>query len=211
MRKEAIHLLAAIAVACAAPAVALALGPVDGEVTVGYWLNDQSMAGLSNGADAMSGRAELWLFDRWGARAALFTSDPDTADRTRYGSVDVMLRLLSPTENNFLAVGLGWEDVDLGTENTSGARVVAQGRLSLVGILHAYGEVAYMPSLDDLTTARDLKGQEFDVGFGLEPAPFVTLRVGYRSTSIDMTSVDPGLGSMTLESNGYHAGVGIHF
>ncbi|NIM61698.1 MAG: hypothetical protein GTO30_08605, partial [Acidobacteria bacterium] len=59
--------------------------------------------------------------------AAIETSD--------YTSVDVMWRPFSPTQNNYVAVGLGWQQMDLNTiglqGDTGGVRVNVDGRIGL--------------------------------------------------------------------------------
>ncbi|UCF68677.1 MAG: outer membrane beta-barrel protein [Acidobacteriota bacterium] len=198
-----------------------ALGPVDGEVGVVWWANEQSMGldGTSVGsdADALGGRAEVWLVDRWGVRAGLYRAENDMLgdEKTDYGSLDVMARVLSVTERNYLAVGVGWEQIEFGSgagDETSGLRVIAEGRLGFGGIVYGYGQAAYMPSLDDFPGAKDVDGMEYDLGVSVEPAPFVSLRVGYRTTTVDFQG-DGALiaGNYSVETDGFHAGVGLHF
>ncbi len=207
-------LMAALAIG-SMPAVAA--GPVDGEASLVWWMSDGTVYGeggpeLDEGG--VGGRAEVWLFKRWGARAGLYRGGFDSSgDEVEYGNLDLLARVFSPTENNFVAVGLGWERIDLapGVE-TSGVRVVAEGRVGLVGIVHGYGQAAYLPDMDDFAGATDVDGMEYDFGVAIEPGPFMTIRAGYRNTTLDFTDtlVLPG-SPVESEAKGYHVGVGFHF
>lgn len=178
----------------------LAAGPIDGEVSAVWWANDfdtkSETASTSTDAGAPGLRAEMWMFNRYGLRASQFGSDPDGSDGADYTSVDVMWRALSPTENNFLAVGLGWQqmDVDGLDEATSGARVTVEGRVSLMGMLYAYGHGSYLPSLSDTDAAdpqqgefRDLDGYEYELGVAWNAMPFMDVHAGYRVNNMSFT------------------------
>lgn len=198
----------ALAVLVVSTTGAMALGPVDVEVGAYWWENDLDFAQDSSGAGAPGFRAELWLANRWGLRGSSFKSDPDEGDEVDYRSVDLLARLISPTENSYLAVGAGWETIDTGAGDTSGVRLAAEGRVGIVGVVYAYGQAAYFPDLDDVANAEDLKGKEFEVGLGVNPVPFLHLRGGYRKTEIDYTA---GGDDDSFSSDGFYAGVALKF
>jgi opacity protein-like surface antigen len=216
--------------ACALLAIgttpALAIGPVDGEIGAVYWANDFETAGASADAGAPGFHAELWLKD-FGLRATRFSSEPDVAqagvENSDYTSVDLMWKAFAPTENNYVAVGLGWEDVDLATigldGSTSGARVAVEGRVGFVGAVYGYAQAAYLPQLDDANsvvaglTFEEMEGLEYELGVQWKMLPFMSMRAGYRANNVDYKLVD-GLGgeeSDTVESTGFLAGLGFHF
>lgn len=215
--------------------MSLAAGPVDVEVGALYWHSDYSgsgVASLSSDAGSPAFRASLWLFNRYGVRAGVYRTDLDdfgSIENSDYTSVDFLWRPLSPTSNNYFAVGLGWQEMDLnaiGLEgDTSGLRVSAEGRVGLGTLFYLYGEGSYMPDLDEAVATtvgfgrfEDLSGQEYELGVSWKMAPFVNLRAGYRMHRVefDQTGLDPMLGfgnaqSGTAESDGYLLGLVFNF
>ncbi len=216
-------------------APALAVGPIDGEVGAVWWANEfQSTGGstaISGDGDAPGYRAELWLFKKYGVRAGQFSSDLGdlSMDNADYLSVDVMWKVFSPTENNYFAVGAGWQDMDLASVgldgNTSGARLTADGRVAAAGLVYFYGHASSLPSLDDADatiaadgTFEDLSGFETEVGVSVKLAPFVSLRGGYRTQTVDFTRTgfvplpgQPATVSGEVESDGFLAGLTFRF
>ena len=191
-----IALASVICLALAAPA--MAAGPLDGEVAAVWWANDfdsNSEAGASSTDGGAAGlRAQLWFKNKYGVKATQYGSDPADSDGADYTSVDVMWRPLSPTENNFVAVGLGWQQMDVaGLEDaTSGMRVSFEGRVGLVGMVYAYGNAAYLPSLEDAASAdaafgdyQDLESYEYEFGVAWNATPFVNVHAGYRANTLD--------------------------
>jgi hypothetical protein len=156
---------------------AQALGPVDGEVSAVWWNNeyavDEGGLGASEDAAAPGFLAELWLFNRYGLRAGVYSSDLDDVglDSSDYMSVDLLWRAFSPTENSFFALGAGWTEMDLSTigldGDTSGARLTAEGRVGIIALLYLYGQGAYMPALDDAPATDPALGR---FAHGIHPA-----------------------------------------
>jgi hypothetical protein len=218
-----------------AAAPALAIGPVDGEIGAVWWANDfevtEGGVGASASGDAPGYRVELWLFKRFGLEAAAYSSDLGSigADSSDYMNVDLLWRPISPTTNNFLAIGAGWQTMDLGTlgldGDTSGPRAVVEGRIGLVGPVYFYGLACYLPALDDARASdpavgefKDLHGYQVDAGVAWTILPFVSLRAGYRSQSVDYTRSGfvplPGEPSQVdgqVDSKGYIAGLSFRF
>ena len=213
-RKIFIVIGALVASAVAGSVAGQAAGPIDGEAAVVYWMSDGTALGdggpeLDSGA--ISGTAELWLFDRWGARAGIYQAEfADFDEDVQYGSLDVMAKVFELTRNNYLALGVGWEDIELRSAETSGLRIVAEGRVGFASMVYGYGQAAYLPKLDEFPGFEDVNGTEFDLGVAVEPMPFLTIRAGYRNTTIDYKET---LFSQDIESEakGYHLGLGFHF
>ena len=201
---------AALLVAGLAVAPSLAAGPVDGEVTAMYWISDTKFEVSGEGSDSVGSeaigfRAELWFIEKLGVSAGLFAADLEDTDETiDYNNLDVKWRLISPTENNFLAVGAGWQQIDVGGEDTGGVRLVADGRVALVGFLYFYGRAAYVPSLSDVGDVSGGSMTELEFGLMIKPAPFLQLFAGYRSDDVSFDGVD-------WTTDGFLAGVGVNF
>jgi hypothetical protein len=191
---------------------ALAAGPVDGEVGVYYWLGEVDAVESTEDAEGPGIRGELWFFKYFGASAEIF--ELDIADETMdLMNLDIYWRPISPTENTFLALGAGWTDIEIAGVKTSGPRVSAQGRVGFAGLAYAYGRLSYFPSLDDLESSGflvgiDVDGHEYDLGFGLEPLPFLSLWAGYRVHTLNYSV---GMLDREVKTDGFYLGAGIHF
>jgi opacity protein-like surface antigen len=218
-----------------AAAPAQAMGPVDGEFGAVWWASDfdvtMSDASVSDDAGAPGFRAEVWMFKRWGVRAERYSSKLDEFDGpdSDYTSVDFRWRAFSPSENNYFAIGVGWQQMDLATigldGSTSGARIGAEGRVALGGLFYLYGQGSYLPSLDDAPAVdpllghfENLDGYEFETGVSWKIAPFMSLRAGYRTQTINftMTGFEPIPDGPTeidgeTESSGFLAGLTFRF
>ncbi len=205
-------LLAAASLVLAQPVHAL--GPVDGEVIVSLW-NNHFESDLGNGeADvgSLTASGELWFGDNWGMRAAYFESDlEETAleNETR-AQVELRRRFLSVSDNNFLALGLGAESIDLASgDSTSGVRLSIAGRLALAPISYFYGRAAYLPWMEDAGEFTGIAGSELEVGISFTPFPFVSLKLGYLVLDLDYEQDGSGGGS--ARSDGFLIGAGVHW
>ncbi len=212
--------------ACAWPA--LAVGPLDGEATVGWWKNDLDATvpaaigeGSSDDASAAALRAAVYI-ESFGVRASRTRSRVSGGDGVSYTSFDVMWRPVHVTRNNFFALGVGYERVGIdgsGDPTSSGVRLAAEGRAALGGLFYVYGEGAYFPRLgsfdleDSGLRMKDPSGHEVEVGIALKPAPFLWVRVGYRDARLSAKTVFEGVeyGDTTLRSKGPIVGVGVSF
>ena len=214
---------------------AMAVGPIDGEVGAVWWANDFSysseVGSISSGAGAPGFRVELWFFNKFGARAERYSSEVDelTTETADYTSIDVLWRPFSPSQNNFVAIGLGWQDMDMSTigldGETSGVRAVVEGRVSLGGMFYAYGHGSYMPELDDATASDPMSGQyedlaarQLELGVSWKAMPFLSVRGGYMTYTTDFTQtgIDPLLGMGTelkgeVKSEGFLVGLSARF
>jgi hypothetical protein len=206
------------------------MGPVDGEVGAAWWANSFSSSNhgtsnISSDAGAPGYRAELWFLKRYGVRAERYSSDLDdfdvsTSDST---SIDVMWRAYSPSENNFFALGVGWQEIDLGTiglvGDTSGLRLALEGRIALGGLFYLYGQGYYLPSLDDSEAAdpalghfEDMDGHVLEAGVSWKMAPFVSMRGGYRLQNVNFTRAELDAEyDGEAESSGFLLGLSVRF
>jgi hypothetical protein len=204
---------------CALPcAFCLSAAPVlasdfTGEVMVEWWANEVDLDTDSGSFDAgaLGGHADVW-FGAWGARVSVFDSELENLAKSDadFFSLDVKRRLLSFTDNNFVALGLGWEDIDLALgDSTSGVRLLAEGQFAPLPILHLYGQIAWMPALSDAGGRQDLEATEWEVGASLTPFPFLSLRGGWRQFDLDFSRGEDGKGSS--KSSGPIIGAGVHW
>lgn len=203
---------------------ALAAGPVDGEVGASWWANDYDANSNSSSAGAPGFRAELWLHDRYGMRGSMYSSNPDQSgvESSDYTSLDLLWKAIAPKENSYFAVGMGWQQMDtLGLDSdTTGLRVALEGHIGITGPFAGYGEAAYLPSLSDQAASNPANGRftnmdgiEYELGVAWKAAPFISVRAGYRQTSVDytQTGVGPSDVSGSVDSKGFLAGVGVQF
>ena len=130
------------------------LGPVDGEIGIAWWANDFDIDFLDVDADVGSlfVHGETWVGDKWGIRGAWFDSDLEGetfSDQSRI-QFEVRRRFLSFTDNNFIALGAGAEQIDLlDGSDSRGFRVSAEARFGIPGPVFFYGKIAYVPSFED--------------------------------------------------------------
>jgi len=204
---------------------ALALGPVDGEFGAVYWLSDTE---ISNGALSSSFGSEdiglhgkLWITN-WGFAGSIYKAKIDEPGmgsfESTFTSLDFRRKLIAPTENNYLALGFGWQKVEFddggSTASTSGLRLSAEGRIGLVGMVYLYGEGAYYLSMDDFDAdVVDPQGWESEFGISIKPAPFINFRAGYRRHSLDFDQqliAAPTVGG-SIKPSGFLAGVSVNF
>lgn len=188
---------------------ALALADVNGELGLIYW-NDSVSGSLIDGeldVGTFGVYGELWFGNKWGVRANYYNADFENTNfaTAKHVTVDVKRRLLSATDNSYLAVGLGYDHFDLeGSGTASGFRLVTDGRLGLAGIVYAYGQFAWIPALGDVNGLNDVSATEWEFGLVLDPLPFVSVRAGYRIYDIDHSQGG-------TKSDGFLIGGGVHW
>lgn len=193
---------------------ARALGPIDGEAGMLTWVVDtDNYTDASIDTASIGGYAELWLDQRWGFRTALYRVSEDAVSMApdEQTVVDLKYRLVSPTDNTYVALGLGWEQDRFGTEgDTSAARVLIDSRIGVLGALYLYGEAGWAPQMGDLGLREDLSSISVETGLVLDPLPFVSLRLAWRYHITDYTGSITGT-SMRETSYGVILGGGIHW
>ena len=220
LRISAVGLLALLLPAPAAAAV-------DGEVELRYWASEGTLEAMGEeGSEDMPGaglRVEIAVFKRLAFAGEYYKlSGEDLLEDFGVTQVqlDVKWRIISPTENTFFALGLGYESFELDIEGvdleSNSIRAVADGRFGFIGLLYVYGRLAYMPSLGDLevegqTFAEGGSGLDLDIGLGIEPIPILSLWVGYRTQSLDFENLAIIGGDFKLDSTGPYVGIGVHF
>ena len=188
---------------------ALALGPVDVELSAAYWDATQDFNFVGGGSIDHIGDGDV-LFDgklslgKWSLDVTQASADLDPGLDVFEGSgrsadfviVDFRRRIAEFSEGNYFAIGLGWQQVDVsygglgGSADSSGLRLSAELRTSLAGVIQGYGEFGFFPSMDDLTggpglMAESVEGYDYELGLLFRLAPFLKLKVGYRIESLE--------------------------
>jgi len=192
----------------------LALGDFDGEVGGFWWLVDsEDLLDTSLNTQATGGYANVWWRQTWGIQSALYRVDKEKVDMApdQQLVVDLERRLLSATDNSYLAAGLGWEANRFGEEGSaSGPRVLADARFGLLGALYVYGKAGWAPDLKSLGQRRDISSISVETGLVLDPLPFLSLRAAYRYHIIDYTEAATST-DLRESSYGILFGGGVHW
>jgi len=202
------------------PALAL-----DGAAGLVYWVAETELAAeggddagtMKDDSDGAGIRAEIWT-KQFGVSGEYYGPETEGdlgSQDLSYMVLDVKWRPIRPTRNTFLAVGLGYENIDLDATDTSGPRIVADGRVGLAGMLYLYGKAAYLFELSDLKVGGEVVGEngdghEFDLGVGIEPLPILSVWAGYRETSLSFDVPDVG-GGVEATTSGFYLAAGVHF
>jgi len=162
-------------------------------------------------SDALYQYGEQWWNQKWGARGALYQSDSTGLDfdNNKHLAVDVKRRLFTMRGNSYLAVGLGWDDIELpGDVTTSGMRLVAEGRYTVVGPAYLFGQASFTPWLSEIENIAGPNGKEIEFGLAVNPFPSMSLKAGYRNYWLD--SGNPGdATSYNSGNNGLFIGGGV--
>lgn len=216
-----VSILAAGLLALAA-SPALALGPVEVEAGAIYWVHDLEVdsdgESVKESADAEALFAELWI-NKLGFRGAWYKSDVDENEikaEVDYKSLDARWKVLKLTDSNFVALGAGWQQIEVDamgeSVDSSGIRLVADGNVGLGRLVYLYGEYVYYLEMDGFSiegmSTGDLDGYEFEFGLSIKPFPFLNLKAGYRISEFDY---DIDGGTETWTPDGYYAGVSFNF
>ena len=164
-------------------------------------------------SDVLYEYGEQWWNQKWGARGAIYQSDQSGLDfdNNKHLAVDVKRRLFTTPGNSYLAVGLGWDDIELpGDYSTSGMRFVAEGRYGVVGPAYLFGHASFTPWLSDMENMASPNGKELEIGLAVNPFPSMSLKAGYRNYWLD--SGNPGdTSSFNNGNNGLFIGGGINW
>ena len=129
---------------------------------------------------------------------------------TNQWTVDIKHRLFSATENTFLAMGLGWNDIEMKGEINSGMRFVAEGRVGLYGPAYLFGQAALSPWMTNSASNVAPFGKELELGLAINPLPSMSFRAGYRSYWLDSSNLSEQAVS-TSQTDGFYLGGGLHW
>jgi len=153
-----------------------------------------------------------WLSDKWQGQSSLYKTkslDVGLLDTNQW-SVDITRRLLSTKQNTYLAMGLGWNDVEVEAgESSFGMRFIAEGRVGIYGPAYLFGQASLSPWMTNVGQLVNPFGKELELGLAVDPLPFMSLRAGYRGYWLNSAdSSDPSLRSQT---DGFFIGGGLRW
>ena len=213
LKRQTIIASVFIALGCWTPSYAL--GPVDGELILSLWNNQFESDLLEGDVDvgSLTASGELWIGDNWGLRLARYENDLEETEFENQSRLQFELRrrLLSISDNNFLAFGVGAEKIDLlNGESTSGLRLSAEARVAFTPITYLYARGALLPAMEDAGGFQDITGKEIEVGLSFTPLPFLSIKAGYLTLDLDYENSTTGAGGST-RSDGLLIGAGIHW
>ena len=203
-----------LAAAAVSTRPAKAIGPVDVEVGAGYWDADTEVVNVSESASAPGLFGNVWLKNALGFGVSRYEASPsgslEGAD-TDFTAVDAKWRFMNATRNNFVAVGLGAEQVGIVDDSTVAPRIVIEGRVS-VKMVYFFGKGAYLPSLGEMhlegVPVDGKTGTEMEAGVGVHPIPLMSINLSYKANSIDLET--PG-GDMSIDNSGALLGLVFSF
>ncbi len=228
-------------IALAAPI--FAAGPADVEFGVKYWMSDPDLS-IGEGRDSstidtdasdLAFYGKIWI-GKWGVAASRYKTKmevdteplraPGEASITgTYLAIDIKRKIFSPSETSYLAVGVGFEQIDVefpGREffplDTQGFRLNVEGQVSLAKKIRGFAELSYYISMDDpkfIEEANsDTDGYEFELGAALQIFPHVDLLAGYRASEVEYDFREPGgpgRFTITQEPAGFFVGAAMRF
>ena len=183
---------------------------------------DQALLGWSSTTQSSTGSiampsqinlSEGWLNDKWSGQRSIYQAkglEKGLADASQW-SLEIKRRLLSSTENTYLAMGLGWNDIAITEgESSSGMRFVAEGRVGIYGPAYVFGQAAYSPWMSNIGSQIDPFGKELDLGLAVDPLPSMSFRAGYRGYWLD-SAESSDESSIRRQVDGFYIGGGIHW
>ena len=167
----------------------------------------------SLGTHSQFSLGERWLNDKWSGKSSIHPTnglEKSLADTNQW-TIDIKRRFLSDTENTYLAMGLGWNDIEITeSESSSGMRFVAEGRVGIYGPAYLFGQAAFSPWMSNLGNKVDPFGKEIEIGLAVDPLPSMSFRAGYRGYWLD--SVDsPAESPIRRQADGFYLGGGINW
>ena len=176
-------------------------------------VDSEDLFDTSLNTQATGAYANVWWRQTWGIHSALYRVGEEKVNMApdQQLVVDLERRLLSATDNTYLAAGLGWEKNRFGDEGSaSGPRVSADARIGLLGALYVYGRAGWAPDLNHLGRREDISSISVETGLVLDPLPFLSLRAVYRYHITDYTEVTTST-DLRESSYGVLFGGGIHW
>jgi hypothetical protein len=190
-----------------------AAGDSSQDLTIPVWSSDIQSSASFPGTISQFSLGQGWLNNKWSGQNSLYQTnnlDKDTADTSQW-TIDFKRRLLSATENTYLAMGLGWNDIEIMEgESSSGMRFVAEGRVGIYGPAYLFGQAALSPWMTDFRNNIDPFGKELELGLAVNPLPAMSFKAGYRSYWLDSSdsSVEP---TLQRQTDGFYIGGGLHW
>ncbi len=204
--------------------------PARWELSLAHWSADYELGGAPSSA---TGREDSFILAGgvwrrgWGVRienrGERFSLKPDitvggSSIRAQLdsSSLDVRRKVLEGARGSWLAVGLGVQhlsfDAPLFDEQSTGGRVLLEGRLGLGERYSLRGEYVHYLGLEDLAGV-DLEGFEYGIELSVGLTRHLDLIAGYRVQKLITTSDEPGEGRRRVRDtvDGVFLGVRVHW
>jgi len=126
-------------------------------------------------------------------------------------TVDIKHKLFSATDNTYLAMGLGWNDIEMVQGDiSSGMRFVAEGRVGIYGPAYLFGQAALSPWMTNSGSDVAPFGKELELGLAINPLSSMSFRAGYRSYWLDSSGLSEEDAAMN-QADGFYLGGGLHW
>ncbi len=154
-----------------------------------------------------------WLSEKRTGQSSIYQANKlDTGlNDTGQWTLDIKRRLLSATENTYISMGLGWNDIVMNEgESTSGIRFVAEGQVGIYGPAYLFGQAAVSPWMTDTGNNIAPFGKELELGLAVTPLPSMSFKAGYRGYWLDSSDLSSEAIS-TSKTDGFYIGGGLHW
>lgn len=225
-----LSVLAACVIAVAA-APAYAVGPVDVEIGLKYWVHDVEFEDGFGDSETYDGDAPAFFAEVWVNKLGFAGSWHQSRVDENEGEIDIDFqaidarwKVLKLTDNNFLAVGAGVQQIEWDIEgdkvDSTGFRIVADGQFGLGKIVYGFGEAVYYLGMGDADFSsggglEDIDGWELEFGVSVKPFPFLNAKAGYRmselNAEIQMEMLRVGNLKFDTSFDGWFGAVSVNF
>ena len=169
------------------------------------WVSDKLSLKVDN-SESTSSRSsfasggEYWAKNKWGISGSFSSNDESlllgSPKNSELFNVDVNRQLLrSENKKNYLAVGLGWQSVDVDNSlDADGLRLSLLGKYSLAKRIQVYGTSSWFPEEIGISESA-LSGYNLEAGVLFKPKGSFSLQAGFRF-------YDFGKGTSSIDSDG---------
>ena len=144
--------------------------------------NDSEIGSTSS---SFSSGGEYWTKNKWGISGNFSSNDESVLlgapKNSELLNIDINRQLLrSKNKENYLAVGLGWQSVDVDDSvDADGVRLSLLGKYSLAKRIQFYGTSSWFPE-EIGSSDSSLSGYNLEAGLLYKPKSRLSLQAGFR-------------------------------
>ncbi|MGH1543755.1 MAG: hypothetical protein ACRBHB_25370 [Arenicella sp.] len=156
------------------------------------WVSDKLSIKTKSGVtkDSFATKAEYWSKSKWGVSGNFTNNDTQLFGEpasSEIKNIDVNRQLFrSRNSANYLAVGLGWQEIDIANEiNAEGPSFSLLGKLNFANSFQVYGTSSWFPELDKTTSRDNLSGYQLEAGLLFKHRSSLSLKAGVRVLDLD--------------------------
>lgn len=129
----------------------------------------QFKPGAKLNQDNYSAKAEIWTNNNWGLIGSIEVNGLEIIDSPKNSetkSIDLKRKLInSEKSNSFLALGLGWQDINLDEDiDAEGINISLLGKWSFSDNFQVYGKGAIFEGLNNDDSNYSVSGYRFETG-----------------------------------------------